>query len=109
MRLVAMHYLMQKARAGGYAVPAFNVCNMAMIKAVLWTAAKERSPVILGIHPHEIAFFKSAETGVALAQSIGRDLDIEVAIHLDHGGSRDDVVGAIRGGFTSVMYDGSSH
>ena len=109
MQLVPMHYLMQKARAGGYAVPAFNVGNMEMIQAVLWTAAKERSPVILAIHPYEIAFIKSAGTAVALAQSIGRDLDIEVAIHLDHGGSRDDVLGAIRGGFTSVMYDGSIH
>lgn len=109
MRLVPMKQLMQKAHAGGYAVPAFNVSNMEMMQAILWTAAKERSPVILGIHPVEVAYFKSASVAVRLAAAIGEDLDIDVAIHLDHGATRDEILGAIRGGFTSVMYDGSSH
>jgi fructose-bisphosphate aldolase class II len=109
MRLVPMKQLMDKAHAGGYAVPAFNVSNMEMMQAILWTAAQERSPVILGIHPVEVAYYKSAATAVRLAEAIGDDLDIDVAIHLDHGATRDDILGAIRGGFTSVMYDGSEH
>jgi fructose-bisphosphate aldolase class II len=102
-----MAHLLKKAHAGGYAVPAFNCANLEMIQAVLWTAAKERSPVILGIHPVEVKYMGSAAAAVAIAKTVGASLDIECAIHLDHGDTRDNILGAIHGGFTSVMYDGS--
>ena len=108
MRLVPMKTLMSKAVEGGYAVPAFNVCNMEMIRCVLNTAAELRSPVILGIHPLEIAYFGSAQVAVAIASSAGADLDLDVAIHLDHGDNDESVLQAIRGGFSSVMIDGSA-
>jgi ketose-bisphosphate aldolase len=107
MRLVPMHHLLNKAHAGGYAVPAFNCANMEMIQAVLWTAEKQRSPVILGIHPVEVKYFGSAAMAVEIARAAGANLDVECAIHLDHGDTRDSILGAIKGGFTSVMYDGS--
>lgn len=108
MRIVPMKALMSKAYEGGYAVPAFNCANMEMIQCVLRTAAELRSPVILGIHPVEMDYFGSAEMPVAIAKAAGADLDIDVAIHMDHGDSMRNVVRAIRGGFSSVMFDGSS-
>ncbi|MCZ3374328.1 class II fructose-bisphosphate aldolase [Rhizobium sp. AG207R] len=107
MKLVPMKKLMDAAYEGKYAVPAFNCASLEMIQCVLQTAAKLRSPVILGIHPVEVAYFGNASVPVAIAKSVGADLDIEVAIHLDHGDSEKSVMGAIRGGFSSVMYDGS--
>lgn len=107
MRILPMKALMDRAYEGGYAVPAFNCANMEMIQCVLGTAAELRSPVILGIHPVEIDYFGSAEMPVAIAKAVGADLDIDVAIHMDHGDSERNVIRAIRGGFSSVMFDGS--
>lgn len=107
MKLVPMKQLMSKAFAGGYAVPAFNCASLEMIQCVLRTATEMRSPVILGIHPVEVAYFGGAAVPVAIAASVGADLDGDFAIHLDHGDSEKSVLGAIRGGFSSVMFDGS--
>jgi ketose-bisphosphate aldolase len=108
MRIVPMKALMDAAYRDHYAVPAFNVCNFEMMKGVLTTAEKKRSPVILGIHPVEVAYFGSAAAAVGVAKAAGEGLDIDVAIHLDHGDSEKSVMGAIRGGFSSVMFDGSA-
>ncbi|MFV0359224.1 class II fructose-bisphosphate aldolase [Tropicimonas sp.] len=107
MRLVPMKDLMAKAHAQGYAVPAFNCASLEMIQCVLRTSAELRAPVILGVHPVEIAYFGSAAVPVAIAETVGADLDIDVAIHMDHGDSVGNCVRSIRGGFSSVMYDGS--
>jgi fructose-bisphosphate aldolase class II len=45
---------------------------------------------------------------VEITRCLGEGMDLEVAVHLDHGASLDQAVKAIRAGFTSVMYDGSS-
>ncbi|MFV0334156.1 MAG: ketose-bisphosphate aldolase [Tropicimonas sp.] len=107
MRLVPMKDLMARAHANGYAVPAFNCAGLEMIQCVLRTSAELRAPVILGIHPVEIAYFGGAAVPVAIAQTVAADLDIDVAIHMDHGESVASCVRSIRGGFSSVMYDGS--
>lgn len=107
MQLVSMKELMDHAFANNYAVPAFNVCNMEMMRGVLETAAELRSPVILGIHPHEVAYFGNAATAVAVATSLAAQFEGKFAIHLDHGGSLNEVMHCVRGGFSSVMFDGS--
>jgi len=69
MTLHPMKTLMADAHAGGYAVPAFNCANLEMIQCVLRTAAELRAPVILGIHPVEIAYMGSASIAVAISIS----------------------------------------
>lgn len=107
MTLHPMKTLMADAHAGGYAVPAFNCANLEMIQCVLRTAAELRAPVILGIHPVEIAYMGSASIAVAIARGVAEDLKVDFAIHQDHGDSVETCIRSIRGGFTSVMYDGS--
>lgn len=107
MRLVPMKELMSKAHKEGYAVPAFNCANLEMIQCVLRTAAELKAPVILGIHPVEIAYMGSAAMAVAMAKAVAEDLEVTFAIHQDHGDSVETCIRSIRGGFTSVMYDGS--
>lgn len=107
MTLYPMKTLMADAHAEGYAVPAFNCANLEMIQCVLRTAAELRAPVILGIHPVEIAYMGSAAIAVAIARGVAKDLKVDYAIHQDHGESVETCIRSIRGGFTSVMYDGS--
>lgn len=107
MSLYPMKTLMADAHAKGYAVPAFNCANLEMIQCVLRTAAALKAPVILGIHPVEIDYMGSAAIAVAIAKGVAADLNVDYAIHQDHGDSVETCIRSIRGGFTSVMYDGS--
>ena len=49
MTLVSATEMINKAHAGHYAVPAFNINNLEWIKAVLEGCEKAKSPVMLGV------------------------------------------------------------
>lgn len=97
--------LIEDARRGGYAVGAYNMHNEETTEALVWAAERADSPVFLqvgrAIIPH---------MGVARAFEMTRRVaersNARYVIHLDHG-SWDEVMEAIRLGFTSVMYDGA--
>lgn len=106
MPLVPNAELLQAAVSGEYAVPHFNVCNLEMVLAVADVAEELRSPVIFGIHPVESGY-AGMDNMVAMITSVVRSRDIYASIHLDHSPTFDQVVKAIRAGYTSVMFDGS--
>lgn len=106
IKLAAMNELITKAHAGHYAVPAFNVCNMENIQGILETAQEMRAPVIVQAHWLEVNY-AGAATIVDMVKNIGADMDVTAAVHLDHGATFEDTIRCLRGGFTSVMYDGS--
>lgn len=104
--LMNMSELLKVANEHNFAVPAFNISNYAMFEAVMNACERENAPVIIEIHPHELAF-----TGDDITSAIRERLlktRIPAVLHLDHGGSLEDVMRAIQDGFTSVMIDGSS-
>ena len=103
-----MRKLLDEGRAGGYAIPQFNICNLETVQTVLAVADELRSPVILGAHWLEVNYAEP-RTLVDMIRNVGRDLELDVAVHLDHGATYKDVMRCINGGFTSVMYDGSAH
>lgn len=106
MQIVTMKQLMTEAIKGKYAVPAFNVCNLETIQGVLEKAEELKAPVTLQAHWLE-AYYSTPKNVVEMVKEIGKDMNVKVAIHLDHGSSYDDAVRCVSGGFTSVMYDGS--
>ena len=97
--------LIDAARRGNYAVGAFNMHNDETTEALVWAAEKADAPVFLqvgrAIIPH---------MGVARAFQMTRRIAersaAQYVIHLDHG-SWDEVIEAIKLGFSSVMYDGA--
>ena len=107
MRLVPMGDLLRRASKNKYAVPAFNIANLETIKNVLTAADELRAPIIVAVY-HGDAYNSGFNTLVEITRCLGEGMDLEVAVHLDHGASLEQAVKAIRAGFTSVMYDGSS-
>lgn len=107
MPLVPSAELLQAAVSGGYAVPHFNICNLETILAVADVAEEQRSPVIFGIHPVESGY-AGMDNLVALITSVVRSRDMYASIHLDHSPTFEQVILAIRAGYTSVMFDGST-
>ncbi|EMF0164513.1 ketose-bisphosphate aldolase [Enterococcus hirae] len=103
--LYTMKELLKVAKDNQFAVPAFNICSYDMLKAIMEEVERLNAPVILEIHPDEIAYLN--DEFVAAVRAYAHKSKVPVVIHLDHGGKVSDVVRAIRNGYTSVMIDAS--
>ena len=106
--LVSATEMLQKARAGKYAVGQFNINNLEWTKAILLTAQELNSPVILGVSEGAGKYMTGFETVAAMVAAMDKSLGITVpvALHLDHG-SYEGCYKCIKAGFTSIMFDGS--
>lgn len=103
--LYTMKELLKVAKENKFAVPAFNICSYDMLKAIVEESERLNAPVILEIHPDEIAYLN--DEFVASVRAYAHNSKVPVVIHLDHGGTVKDVLRAIRNGYTSVMIDAS--
>jgi len=106
--LVSAKEMLDKARAGKYAVGQFNINNLEWTKAILLTAQECNSPVILGVSEGAGKYMAGFKTVAAMVKAMDESLGITVpvALHLDHG-SYDGCYACIKAGFTSIMFDGS--
>ena len=109
MALVSAKEMLQKAKAGHYAVGQFNINNLEWTKAILLTAEELKSPVILGVSEGAGKYMCGYKTIVGMVNGMLEELNITVpvALHLDHG-SYEGAKACIEAGFSSIMFDGSS-
>ena len=110
MALVSAKEMLNKAKAGHYAVGQFNINNLEWTKAILQTAEELKSPVILGVSEGAGKYMCGYTTVVGMVKGMIENLGITVpvAIHLDHG-SYEHAKKCIEAGFSSVMFDGSHY
>jgi len=108
--LVSAKEMLQKAKAGKYAVGQFNINNLEWTKAILLTAQELNSPVILGVSEGAGKYMCGYKTVVGMVNGMIEELGITVpvALHLDHG-SYEHAKKCIEAGFSSVMFDGSHY
>ena len=104
--LMNMKELLSVANEHNFAVPAFNIGSGQILNAVIDCCEKKQAPVILAIHPDELEF--QGDSFVEMCKDRANKTKVPVAIHLDHGATMEQVLRAIRCGFTSVMIDASS-
>ena len=106
--LVSAKEMLQKAKAGHYAVGQFNINNLEWTKAILLTAEECKSPVILGVSEGAGKYMTGYKTVVGMVNGMMEELNITVpvALHLDHG-SYEGAKKCIEAGFSSIMFDGS--
>ncbi len=108
--LVSAKEMLEKAKAGHYAVGQFNINNLEWTKSVLLTAEELKSPVILGVSEGAGKYMTGFKTVAAMVKAMDEELGITVpvALHLDHG-SYEGCYKCIKAGFTSIMFDGSHY
>ncbi len=108
--LVSAKEMLQKAKAGKYAVGQFNINNLEWTKAILLTAQEMNSPVILGVSEGAGKYMTGYKTVVGMVKGMLEELKITVpvALHLDHG-SYEGCLKCIEAGFSSIMFDGSHY
>jgi len=106
MIFATLKEVLDRARAGKYAVGAFNINDMEITKAIAGAAKEEKSPVILATSPSAIKY-AGIEYLFELARVAADQSGVPTVLHLDHGTTFEDCIKCIRHGWSSVMYDGS--
>ena len=107
MPLISLADGLAHAREHRYALGAFNVLDSHFLRALFAAAKQERSPFIINIA--EVHFkYVSLESLVEAVKFEAARHDIPVVLNLDHGLHFEAVVRALRLGFSSVMFDGST-
>ena len=104
--LMNMKDLLAVAHTNNFAVPAFNTSSNMLLNGVIEASEEKSSPLIIAIHPDELAFVRPSFVKAVIEEAI--KATIPVCIHLDHGSSVGQIMEAIRCGFTSVMIDAST-
>lgn len=102
--LTDMGSILRKAKREGYGVAAPNVWSLNTVKSVFEAAKELRAPIIIdgaGIHQIE-------EISDAVKFYAKKFPEVPSALNLDHGGDFQEIIAAIRYGFTSVMVDRST-
>ena len=108
--LVSAKEMLNKAKAGHYAVGQFNINNLEWTKSILLAAEETRSPVILGVSEGAGKYMTGYKTVVGMVNGMLEELNISVpvALHLDHG-SYEGCYKRIEAGFSAIKLDGSHY
>lgn len=107
MALVNSKKMLENALKGGYAIPAFNICNMESAQAVAEVAGEKNLPVIISVS-EGAGKYAGYDYIKAIVETASKKYNNDICLHLDHGKSFEACKQAIDAGFTSVMIDGSS-
>ena len=108
--LVSAKAMLDKAKAGHYAVGAFNINDLEWAKAILTAAQECKSPVILQVSEGAGKYMVGYKTVAGMVNGMLEEMNISVpvALHLDHG-SYEGCLKCVEAGFSSVMFDGSHY
>lgn len=104
--LVPMIHLLQHAKKEKYAVGSFDVHNLEMAIGVIQAAQEAESPVIVAVPEGNFAI-QNFEIFIGAIRKMAEQVDIPIALILDHGRSYESCMRAIKAGMTTVMFDGS--
>lgn len=104
--LVTMKEMLADAKKNHYAIPAFDVSNYEMMKAVLETCEEEKSPALLmtlGVDTQG----RNLQLLSAMVKGASEYFKIPICLHMDHATDIDFIKYGCDNGYSSVMYDGS--
>ncbi|EKD99416.1 MAG: hypothetical protein ACD_22C00259G0009 [uncultured bacterium] len=98
--------ILTKAKKEGYALGAFNACNLETLKAITTAAKKLNSPIIIESSEGEANYFGKKELA-AVVRIYKTELNIPIILNLDHASSFEECKQAVDAGFDYVHFDGS--
>jgi fructose-bisphosphate aldolase, class II len=108
MPLASMTEIIERARAMGRGVGAFNVIGIEHAEAIVAGAELAGAPAVLQISENCVAYHGGLEPIGGACLALARSAAVPVAVHLDHAASADLVRAAADLGLGSVMFDASS-
>jgi fructose-bisphosphate aldolase class II len=107
MALYTMSEILADAEKRAYGVGFFNAVNLEMIRAYVRAAEDTGSPIIIGT-AEALLTYSDFDWLAPILLEAARRAKTPVAVHLDHSYTFDVIMRALRAGFGSVMFDGST-
>ena len=107
MKLVNGYDLMDYAKRYHLILPAFNTTNLETTYGIVKGLAKAGLPGYIQISSSNLRL-SNPHTIAAIAKESVKEVDVPIALHLDHGKSFEDVKVCCDAGFTSIMVDNSA-
>lgn len=104
--MTALGNYLKKAEKEKWAIGQFNFYNPDQLSAIIETARKLKSPIILGSSERQNKVFGLEQT-VALVTEQKKKFRHPFFLHLDHSHSFDYIKMAIDAGYDSIHFDGS--
>ncbi len=101
-----MKEMLADAKKNHYAIPAFDVSNYEMMKAILETCEEEKSPALLmtlGVDTQG----RNLQLLSSMIKGVSEFFSVPVCLHMDHATDIDFIKFGCDNGYSSVMYDGS--
>lgn len=107
MAFVTMGPMLKRAQAARYGIAAFNMIDYNSVRSIIEGAAALDAPIIVQVSVKTIKHwgYKPIASWVHM---LADDVDVPVALHLDHCSDADVIRRCINAGWSSVMFDGSS-
>jgi len=106
--LTTLKEVLADARKNGYAVPAFDCVEDVMVRTILETCQRMRSPVVLMCLVGQDLDGNGWRYIPGLVRAVADFHDVPVALGLDHATDLGAIQKGLDAGFTSVMIDGSA-
>ncbi|GHV90738.1 hypothetical protein AGMMS50268_12410 [Spirochaetia bacterium] len=107
MNPASLTELIAYSRKNRIGVGMFNIVNLEFAQAIFDASQETGLPVMFGI-PERFTQFYSEVCMTQVCKKMIESAKAPIAIHLDHGKSFKGVMSALRTGYSSVMFDGSS-
>ena len=106
MKFLTMAEILQPCIGQGWAIGAYDTCNLEITQAIVDAAAADQAPAIIMIYPHHIPQAEW-QTLVRIIEAEVERTHIPAALVLDHAKTLDQIECALELGFSGVMIDAS--
>ena len=106
MKFLTLAEILQPCMGQGWAVGAYDTCNLEITQAIVNAAAADQAPAIIMIYPHHTPQ-EEWRTLVRIIESEVERARIPAALVLDHARTLDQIACALELGFSGVMLDAS--
>lgn len=109
MALEKVSTLLKMADKKDTAVIGYNCTDYNMAYCVATVAEELHKPAIIMLYPEHCYLNNASEPSAfaGMVAGIVEKMDTPIGVHLDHSSDYGYIIDSIKGGFTSVMYDGS--
>ena len=108
MPLVDPRPIIAQAHERGRAVIGANVSTIQMVRGVIQAAESAQRPVLIQFNRSGLDLIGGVDVAALTVKSIADESEAQIALHLDHADTLDELSAAINAGFGSVMIDGST-
>ena len=105
--LVNLNEVLYDAQKNHYGVGLFNTVDTDMLEAVISAAEELKSPVIIGTAEVLLPYGELGLVSPALLHA-AKKAKVPVVLHYDHGVTYERCMEALKLGYSSIMFDGSS-